>query len=91
MEYVLETKFEKSVEGIVRSIKEVVAFNTDHPPDSTHPALIFIHTNGIGYTRNRVSFNGNFLWYLRATSQVTILQVDNRWLTGEKKRGRREQ
>ncbi len=99
MEYVLETKFKdikKTAPGVGGSKQEytnqpkaTIGFNTEYLPNHAYPALIFIPTRGVNYKKNRVSFNGNFLGYLRAGSDITILQVDNSISGNLKQRGNR--
>jgi hypothetical protein len=98
MDYVLETKLKIELEEEIVSLEEqskndkikaTIGFNTHYIPNSSYPAFIFIHALGVNYKRNRVSFNGNFLGYLSAVSEVTILEVDNRFFGGLKNRGNR--
>ncbi len=87
MEYVFETKLRKRGKGVSElksesgfsvQPKASICFDTDYPPDPAFPTLIFIHADGVKYKRNKVSFNGHFIGYLSAVSDVTMLEVDNR-------------
>jgi hypothetical protein len=97
MEYVFETKLKGDERGVLYingsdtgfpvQLKASIGFDTDYPPDPDYPTLIFIHTCGVKYRRNKVSLNGNFIGYLNAASNVTILEVDNSLRGGLRQQG----
>jgi len=88
MEYVLDTIFKDEAEtepGVSGSI--VFPFHVKHKPEQLFPAFLFIYALGVQHKLNKVLLNDNFLGYLSARSQTTVLEVDNGVMGNLKQRG----